>query len=50
MPKLRNATPRRRLSRNDVVFVTASGSTLIAAAPTGRPARRFRFSVPRRGT
>jgi glycine/D-amino acid oxidase-like deaminating enzyme len=37
---------RRRLARNDVVFRTASGTTLIAAGPTDR--RWLRSPVPRR--
>jgi hypothetical protein len=37
---------RRRLARNDVVFRTASGATLIAAGPTDR--RWLRSPVPRR--
>jgi hypothetical protein len=39
---------RRRLSRNDVVFRTASGVTLIAAGPRDRPQRWFRNPIPRR--
>jgi hypothetical protein len=37
---------RRRLSRNDVVFRTASGVTLIAAGPADR--RWLRSPIPRR--
>ena len=37
---------RRRLSRNDVVFRTASGVTLIAAGPADR--RWPRSPIPRR--
>lgn len=37
---------RRRLARNDVVFRTSSGATLIAAGPTDR--RWLRNPVPRR--
>jgi hypothetical protein len=36
---------RRRLASTDVVYVTASGATLIAAAPSGRPVRRLRSTV-----
>lgn len=39
---------RRRLSRNDVVFRTASGVTLIAAGPSDRSTRWFRSPLPRR--
>jgi hypothetical protein len=39
---------RRRLSRNDVVFRTASGVTLIAAGPSDRSQRWFRNPIPRR--
>jgi hypothetical protein len=39
---------RRRLSRNDVVFRTASGVTLIAAGPSDRPQRWIRNPIPRR--
>jgi hypothetical protein len=31
----------RRLARTEVVFRTASGGTLIATAPSGRPPRRL---------
>lgn len=37
---------RRRLARNDIVFTTASGATLIAAGPADR--RWLRNAVPRR--
>ena len=39
---------RRRLSRNDVVFRTSSGVTLIAAGPSERSQRWFRNPLPRR--
>lgn len=39
---------RRRLSRNDVVFRTASGVTLIATGPSDRSQRWFRNPIPRR--
>lgn len=39
---------RRRLSRNDVVFRTASGVTLIAAGPSDRSPRWFRTPILRR--
>jgi hypothetical protein len=39
---------RRRLSRNDVVFRTASGVTLIAAGPADRSQRWFRNPLSRR--
>lgn len=39
---------RRRLSRNDVVFRTASGVTLIAAGPSDRSQRWFRTPILRR--
>jgi septal ring factor EnvC (AmiA/AmiB activator) len=44
----RRRARRRRLSRSEVVYRTASGATLIAAAPSGRPVRRFPASVRRR--
>jgi hypothetical protein len=44
----RRHAQRRRLSRNDVVFRTASGVTLIAAGPSDRPQRWFRNPIPRR--
>lgn len=32
---------QRRLASTDVVYRTASGGTLIATAPSGRPQRRW---------
>lgn len=46
--RARRHAHRRRLSRNDVVFRTASGVTLIAAGPSDRSSRRFRSPLPRR--
>ena len=44
-PRVRRPPHRRRLASTDVVYVTASGATLIAAAPSGRPVRRLRSTV-----
>jgi hypothetical protein len=46
--RARRHSQRRRLSRNDVVFRTASGVTLIAAGPSDRSQRWFRNPIPRR--
>lgn len=46
--RARKHAHRRRLSRNDVVFRTASGVTLIAAGPSDRSTRWFRSAIPRR--
>jgi hypothetical protein len=37
---------QRRLGRTDVVYRTASGQTLIATAPSGRPQRRWLRAHP----
>jgi hypothetical protein len=43
-------TNRRRIGSTEVVYRTASGGTLIAAAPSGqRQVRLFRPTVARRG-
>jgi len=51
MDKLRSTrTPlgtRRRLGRNEVVYRTAGGGTLVVATPSGGPARRWRPRPPR---
>jgi hypothetical protein len=44
-------TNRRRIGSTEVVYRTASGGTLIVAAPSGqRQVRLFRSTVARRGS